>query len=272
MDAAAGDFRLAADSPLIDAGGPDALPADAADRDGKPRASDGDGDCTHRPDIGAFEFQGTQATAVAAAGTALAKVGEAVEFSSAGSCIPGPGEPQLTWSFDDGAGAGGASLTHAFATPGRHTATLSVADGAGHSATATAVVDVSAAPATGGAAAPVLSRLTVSPSRIAIGKALPKLVTRPAKRPTGTISFRLSKAAKVELRFAKRATSGSFRRLKGRVRVSAKPGLNRVRFAGRLSRRVRLAPGAYRLTAVAVDAAGARSAPAGRRFTILKSR
>ena len=199
-------------------------------------------------------------------------------FSSAGSCIPGPGEPQATWSFDDGATAAAASPAHAFATPGRHTATLTVSDGAGHSASATAVVDVAAAttgggtPAGGGAAALVLSELAVSPSRIALGKALPKLVSRPAERPTGTVTFRLSRAANVQLRFAKRGTSGKFRRVAGRVRVSARPGLNRVRFAGRLSRKVRLAPGAYRLTAVAADAAGARSAPSSRRFTAVKSR
>jgi len=123
----------------------------------------------------------------------------------------------------------------------------------------------------GGDAAPVLSKLTVSPSRIAIGKALPRLVTKPAKRPTGTITFRLSQAANVNLRFAKQGTNGRFRRLTGRVRVTAQAGLNRIRFAGRLSRKVRLAPGAHRLTAVAVDARGARSAPMRRRFTAVKS-
>jgi uncharacterized delta-60 repeat protein len=126
-------------------------------------------------------------------------------------------------------------------------------------------------PGPGAGAAPVLSKLTVSPSRIAIGKTLPKLVTKPAKRPTSTITFRLSKAANVNLRFAKRGTNGRFPRLTGRVRVTAQAGLNRVRYAGRLSRKVRLAPGAHRLTAVAVDARGARSAPMRRRFTAVKS-
>jgi hypothetical protein len=40
VNAAGGNFRLAADSPLIDAGSPDPLPAGATDRDGRPRASD----------------------------------------------------------------------------------------------------------------------------------------------------------------------------------------------------------------------------------------
>jgi hypothetical protein len=263
-DAAMGDFNLAPASPLIDAGDPAMLPAGAADHDGRPRASDGDGNCSHVPDVGAFEFQGDRAKAVATAAAATARTGQAVAFASAGSCIPGPGAARATWRFDDGARAGTASATHAFATPGRHAATLTVTDDAGHSATATAVVDVTAAPA--------LSGLAISPSRIAIGKSLPKLVSRPAKRPTGTISFRLSGAAKVELRFAKRGKGGKFRRLEARIRVAAKPGLDRVRFAGRLSRRVRLAPGTYRLTAAAVDATGARSAPVRTRFVAVRSR
>jgi hypothetical protein len=274
VDPGAGDFHLAADSPLIDAGTPGALPADAtSDRDGQPRASDGDGDCTHVPDIGAFEWQGNKVTALATASAASAQAGQPVSFSSAGSCIPGPGEPQAAWSFDDGAGATGTAVEHAFATPGQHTATLTIGDGAGHQASASATVEVTAAPASAaGPAAPVLSKLKLSPGRIAIGKLLPKLVAKPAKRPAATISFTLSKAAKVELRFAKLGTSGKLRRLKPKLRVAAKRGVNRVRFAGRLSRKVRLAPGAYRLTAVATDAAGARSAPTSKRFTAIKTR
>jgi RTX calcium-binding nonapeptide repeat (4 copies) len=112
--------------------------------------------------------------------------------------------------------------------------------------------------------APVLSGLRVSPTRIAIGSPLPKLVARPARRQVGTIRVTLSRAATVRLRFARLRPGGKPRRLKPTVRLSAKPGVNRLRFAGRLSRKVRLAPGPYRLTAVAIDAAGRpphRSAP-----------
>jgi hypothetical protein len=51
----AGDYRLAAGSPLIDAGNPAAPAAGATDLAGLARALDGDGDCTPRRDIGAYE-------------------------------------------------------------------------------------------------------------------------------------------------------------------------------------------------------------------------
>ncbi len=89
---------------------------------------------------------------------------------------------------------------------------------------------------------------------------------------TGTITFTLSRAAKVELRFARLGKRGTVRQLKRTVRVTAKQGVNRIRFTGRLSRKVFLAPGAYRLTALAVDAAGARSTPVRTRFTATEPR
>jgi hypothetical protein len=54
-----GDFRLAAGSPLIDAGSLDGLfPGESpTDRAGNPRIVDGNGDGTARRDIGAFEVQ-----------------------------------------------------------------------------------------------------------------------------------------------------------------------------------------------------------------------
>jgi hypothetical protein len=125
-----------------------------------------------------------------------------------------------------------------------------------------------AAPA--GPAAPVLSRLKVSPARIAIGTQLPRLLASPAKRAAGAIVFTLSKAARVELRFAKLGKGGKSSSIKTRIRVSARQGANRVRFAARLNRKLRLKPGAYKLTAIAIDSAGARSKPATTRFTAIQ--
>ena len=55
VDAAALDYRLRADSPLIDRGFPGA--GSTADLDGAPRPNDGNGDGVAVRDIGAFEFQ-----------------------------------------------------------------------------------------------------------------------------------------------------------------------------------------------------------------------
>jgi hypothetical protein len=273
VDAAGGDFHLAAGSPLVDAGTPGDLPAGSTDRDGRERSSDGDGNCTRVPDIGAFELQGTTVKAVAAAAAAAATAGQPVDFSAAGSCVPGAGAPAFDWSFDDGAGATGAAVAHAFATPGHHVATLTLSDGAGHRATATAGVDVTAlspvpgTPAPG--AAPVISGLRVAPARIAIGTLLPKLVRKTAKPPAGTIRFTLSEAATVRLRFARLGRHGATRTVKTSIRLGARQGVNRIRFAARLSRKVRLRPAAYRLTMVATGAAGTRSKPATVRFTAI---
>jgi hypothetical protein len=266
VDEAGGNFHLAANSPLIDAGTLGEPPAGAVDRDGRPRTSDGNGDCVHVSDLGAFEYQGTRVRAVAAAATATATTGKAVSFSAIGSCVPGPEAPTIRWSFDDGAHATGRTVTHAFATPGRHTATVTVSDSHARAAQASAAVEVTAAPTPG----PRISRLRVTPTRVQIGSALTKPVRTAVKRPLATIGFRLSKRATVTLRFAKLTASGKPRTLKTTVRIKARKGDNRIRFAGRLSRGVAVTPGRYRLTAVATDKAGQRSKRVRTRFTAIK--
>lgn len=55
VDGAAADFRLRADSPLIDRGSPEA--GSTADLDGQPRPNDGNGDGVAVRDMGAYEYQ-----------------------------------------------------------------------------------------------------------------------------------------------------------------------------------------------------------------------
>jgi hypothetical protein len=142
-DRAAGDLRLRGDSPLIDrrlspffAG-----PFDAA---GAQRIVDGDGDGAATGDLGGYERQDFSATAAApATGVAAAAVG----FSGD---APGtvPNDPlTFDWAFDDGATASGREVTHVFAAPGPHAATLTVTDGAGVKRTATVALTVDPAPA-----------------------------------------------------------------------------------------------------------------------------
>ncbi len=137
-------------------------------------------------------------------------------------------------------------------------------------------------------AAATISALNVTPSRWRLGSRKPQISRRPA--PTGTtISFRLSRAAKVTLTFA-RASTG--RRVNGRcvaprrsnrtrractryvdarnMNMSAHTGLNRVRFQGVLTNGKRLSVGRYRLTVGATDAAGSRSRSRTTTFTIVR--
>jgi len=108
--------------------------------------------------------------------------------------------------------------------------------------------------------------------RVTIGARLPKLLASSSTHRAATIGFRLSKRARVVLRFAKLGRGGKLRTMKARVRVRAGEGANRIRFAGRLNRRVRLTAGAYRLTAIAIDGSGVRSKPATARFRAVRPR
>ena len=95
-------------------------------------------------------------------------------------------------------------------------------------------------------------------------------LSAPAFRvPRGTrVRFGLSEAASV--RFTLRRRSGG--RPIGSFARSAGAGANSVRFSGRLrvrGRTLSLAPGRYRLTLVATDAAGNRSAARGVPFRVV---
>ena len=81
-DAAAGDYRPAAGSPLVDAGlDAAALPGlSATDLTGSPRLVDGNGDCVARLDLGAFELQ----------------VPAAPQCLPAAPAPPAPGAPPVT--------------------------------------------------------------------------------------------------------------------------------------------------------------------------------
>jgi hypothetical protein len=85
------------------------------------------------------------------------------------------------------------------------------------------------------------------------------------KRPVGTtFSFRLDQPARVVLRFTRRGTrTGSLTR-------SAHAGLNRIAFAGRLSRIRKLAPGGYTMRITATNATGQSVTSRTLRFSIVR--
>jgi Tol biopolymer transport system component len=135
----------------------------------------------------------------------------------------------------------------------------------------TAGVDVPGQPggpgAGPGAGAPVVSRLSLSRTRFAVGRAR---TAQAARLRTGTVvRFSLDRAATVKLTIQRRS-GGRWVRA-GVLRRSAGAGANRVRFSGRIGRRA-LRPGRHRIVARAHDSAGRTSAPRRARFRIARAR
>ncbi len=139
-----GDWRPAPGSPLIDAGVPGPLAAGESETDleGNPRLVHG------RRDIGAYEYGFAPPVVSANASPTSAVTGQSVSFTgSATVSEPGDAVVSYQWTFDDGAAVpAGASASHAFTTPGPHTATLTATDAAGVSAAAVVHVNVVAPP------------------------------------------------------------------------------------------------------------------------------
>ena len=137
-------------------------------------------------------------------------------------------------------------------------------------------------------AIPTLTAASMKPNRFRLGRKLPQ---GSAVRTGTTIRFRLSEAARVTYDFRRalpgrkvgrrclaptRARQGRPRCTRyvrsGSLRRAAALGSNILRFQGRLTRRRALRPGKYRLTLVATDAAGQRSAPKTLTFRLLGRR
>jgi hypothetical protein len=76
--------------------------------------------------------------------TGTAGVPTALSVEPLAWAAPLSGEP--TWSFGDGASAGGRSVRHVFARPGRYTVSVTQADAAGGASTATATIAIAARP------------------------------------------------------------------------------------------------------------------------------
>ena len=298
VSAATGDYHLLYNSPLVDAGDPTAPPAGTTDRDANPRPIDGTGTGTARVDVGAFEYQRPLPTVTASAAPSSATSGQAVTFSATVAAADPGDSVAVTWAFDDGASGSGASVAHAFATPGSHTATATATAANGRQASAMASVTVAApaaspagsTPASGAPAGgpgplgspdpgahipPVISALRVSPRQFSLGPLLPS-----GSRAHGgaIISFSLSEAASVRLTFTQRLPRHGRRKPHGgrgmsmTLTVSAHAGANRLSFEGRISPSASLVPGSYALSVGAMDATGARSQTLSANLTVVRSR
>jgi hypothetical protein len=264
------DFRLRHDSPLIDKGEPGGL--QGQDLGGEPRLVDGDGANGATRDMGAYEYQRrAPAAVIAAPGAGVFAAGTPLAFSAAGSGDPDAGDSlEYGWSFGDGASAQGVHASHVYDSGGDRVVTLTVTDSTGLTASATRALLVEVP----GSGPDPIDRIAPAVSSVSLSARAFRVYARAAaagRVPRGTrVRFRLSEAASV--RFDVRRRAGG-RRIGSFVR-SARAGLNSVRFTGRLrvrGRTLSLAPGRYRLTIVATDAARNRSEARRVTFRVLRS-
>lgn len=274
-----GDWRLRPGSPLIGAGTPGPLAAGefAFDLAGNPRVVDG------VRDVGAYEYQRAAPVVSAQAAPSTVRVGASVSFS--GSALDSELDDAIVgyqWTFDDGASvAGGATATHAFSTPGTHTATLTATDLVG--VTGAAVVQVTVDPLPGilcacgllkGPGQITALRLTPSSfraarnggsiarartgSRVSYKLSSPGRVTFTVEHVTGGIAHGRSCVASRKGLHGKRCTRDV--RMRGSFARASHEGANAFRFTGRLGGHA-LAPGNYLLLATyrGRDKAGAQA-------------
>src|SRR5262249_52960011 len=144
-------------SPLIDAGNPALGGGESpTDADGNPRIVPGRAGANPVSDIGAFEFQPHPPTVTVSGPAGALRTGTAATFTATAT-DPDPGDSlSLAWHFDDGAIATGAHVSHAFARPGTHTATVTVTDLEGFTAMASAQAMVVSPPKR-----PAITKLTM---------------------------------------------------------------------------------------------------------------
>jgi hypothetical protein len=229
----------------------------------------------------ALHARGYDATPPALNGVTIpasATVGAPAAFTASPFDVWGP--LTTTWSFGDGAAAGGAAVQHAYARAGTFTATVTATDAVGNTVSRSGTVQVLP---TGG---PVLSAVSLTHKAFRVGRSRTAVSARRRARraPVGTtFRFTLDRAASVRIAFARPARglrSGRrcvrpSRRLRGaRARrctrlVAVRPaltragraGANSVPFSGRIGRRA-LAPGRYVATLTA--SANGRAGPPSR--------
>jgi hypothetical protein len=221
---------------------------------------------------------------------ATAAVGQPLAFSASPSDV----WSALTtgWSFGDGATATGASVTHAYASAGTFTASVTGTDAVGNAVTRSGTVQVTAPVAGAGASAgPAISRLALTHRRFRVGRARTAVSARRRRAPVGTtFRFVLDRAASVKIAFARKARGLRFgrhcvkpsRRLRraGARRCTrlvavrpaltraARAGANAVPFSGRIGRRA-LTPAAYVATLTAT-ADGRAGPPSSIRFRVVR--
>jgi hypothetical protein len=266
-DPALGEVRLRFDSPYIDAGDPAGVLGLDPDFEGDPRVVDGDGDGVAKPDLGALEYQRRAPVGLSVQATpASGPVGSPFAFSAAAT--DPDGDPLgYSWSWDDGASASGASVSHVFGAIGSHAGTATVTDPTGLSVSGSATVQVEPSAA---------SPLPPSPPPVTRNPTLPRLsILRRGLRlsRTGRIPIRVICSALVRepcagtLTIATRKPVGPRKRILrlGHAAFRVAPGkaaILRVKVSKRNARIAR------RLRKLRVTAIGVTRDSAGKRETV----
>jgi len=227
---------------------------------------------------------------------ASASPGAMLGFAASAFDVWGP--VTLSWSFGDGASGSGGAPTHAFASAGRYTVTVTATDAAGNASSQSGTVTV--ASAVSGTVRITSASLTHKTFRV--GRSSTPLTGRTAAHrrahriPVGT-TFRFGlfvprtlvagPPANVRIEIA-RATGGRLsghrcvkpthklarhRRctrfvLVGTLRRTAHDGVNKVTFSGRIGRKP-LAPGSYRAT-LTPSWGATKGAPRALRFRVVR--
>jgi PKD domain len=233
------------------------------------------------------------------------QVGQSLSFgTTAPASVWAPLE-SVTWDFGDGTSASGLSTTHTYTQPGVYQVILkatSTQNGGFASrenvgTTVTHTVTITAPPITSppgrlpsGLAAPDITNAHESHRSWREGSHLAHFSRSGGQPPTGTtFSFTLNELAKVSLNFThlvggRESASGCVAPSKknhshaackrtttlGTLSFAAHAGINRLTFAGHLSRHVDLRPGRYQLVITAANAVGERSDPATLSFSIVR--
>jgi uncharacterized delta-60 repeat protein len=196
-------------------------------------------------------------TATFTVGPSVVEAGKAVAFDGSASADPDGTIVSHQWNFGDGSTGTGATASHSYTKAGSYTATLTVRDGYGLTASSSHAVTVKAS-------APILSGLAIKPAKFRAARRGGSI-----SRTTGAkISYNDSRVAKTTFTVARvlpgrrsgrrcvRPTTRNrdaprcsrFVRLRGSFTHVDLAGRNSFRFTGRI-RRTALKPGPYRLDA-----------------------
>lgn len=150
---------------------------------------------------------------------------------------------KAVWDFGDGTTAEGLAVTHTYGVGGVYPVTVTVTDAAGNSTAKTGTSHVTregVVPPSPGVA-PQITALKLSRTKISV-----------SRKPRATKArVTLSTDAKVTLAFRKKGSRKVLRRT-----VDLKAGKSTVRITARLSRKLRLKPGRWTITARARNAYG----------------